>query len=149
MLVSDAVAQMAAKDYGAIVIVNEQDHVDGMVTERDILKRLVAQGRRADETRVGEIMSTGIRVAREDERVVDWLRIMSNERFRRLPIVDEEGRVQAIMTQGDFVSYTWPDLLGQVGEFTRSTVSRNSQIFMIFGAVLLYTALLAVIFGAL
>jgi len=71
---------------------------------------------------------------------------MSNERFRRLPIVDENGRVVSIMTQGDFVSYTWPDLLQNAKRLTSATVSNNYQILIVAGGVLVYSiALVAVL----
>jgi CBS domain-containing protein len=70
---------------------------------------------------------------------------MSNERFRRLPVVDAEGRIQAVFTQGDFVSYTWPDLMGQAREMAKATVLRNWHIFLIGGGIMLYTVLIVLI----
>ena len=58
----------------------------------------------AEETLVSEIMTKDVKVVRETEYVLDWFRIMSNGRFRRLPVVDESGRVVCVFTQGDFVS---------------------------------------------
>ena len=57
--------------------------------------------------------------------LLDWMRIMSNERFRRLPVVDDEGRIKAVFTQGDFVSYTWPDLIYQMKSLAGATVSKK------------------------
>ena len=54
----------------------------------------------------------------------DWLRTMSNDRFRRLP-VDEEGKIKVIFTQGDLVSYTWPDLLYQTPQMTKATLANK------------------------
>ena len=48
-------------------------------------------------------MTTQVRAAKEDDNLLDWLRIMSNDRFRHLPVVDEEGKVVSMMSQGDFV----------------------------------------------
>lgn len=79
------------------------------------------------------------RVARADDEILDWLRIMSNERFRRVPIVDENNRLMSIMTQGDFVSYTWPDLAHQAKELAKATVSSNYQLFIVAGGIAIYT----------
>lgn len=120
--VSDAVAAMKARNYGCIVITDAADRVEGIVTERDIMFKLVAERRDPDRVTLSEIMTADIRMARETDNVLDWLRIMSNERFRRLPVVDAEGRLQALLTQGDFVSYTWPDLLYQAGGLAKATI---------------------------
>jgi signal-transduction protein with cAMP-binding, CBS, and nucleotidyltransferase domain len=108
--VFNAVKTMAAKNIGSVVIVDTEMHVKGIVTERDIL-RLVSEGLDPKTTPLAKIMTTDIKTAHADDEVVDWLRQMSNERFRHLPVTDEQGRLIAMMSQGDFVSYTWPDLL--------------------------------------
>jgi CBS domain-containing protein len=145
-LVSEAVKKMAEMDYGSVIVVDSGKKVLGMVTERDILKRLVNAGRDPSETKLSEIMTKNPRVARADDDLLDWLAIMSNERFRRLPIVDEDGRVVSIMTQGDFVSFTWPDLLQNAKRLTSATVSNNYQILIVAGGVLVYSiALVAVL----
>lgn len=140
--VAKAVAMMSERNYGSVIIVDKNDDIAGMVTERDIMKRLVNEGRDAKTTKLSDIMTTDVRVARETDDVRDWMRVMSNERFRRLPVVDEQGKLVSIMTQGDFVSYTWPELLDQVKDKAVSTVSNNSQLFLIAGGVLLYSVVL-------
>ena len=67
---------------------------------------------------------------------------MSNERFRRVPVVDDGGHIKAIMTQGDFVSYTWPELIYQAKDLTVKTVSNNSQLAIIAGGIAIYTIVL-------
>ena len=140
--VREAVERMAARNYGAIIVTDGDDKVTGMMTERDIMRRVVAEKRDPDTTRVSEIMTPDVRCASEDDDYVGWLRIMSNERFRRLPIVDGDGRLVNIMTQGDFVSYTWPDLLNRAGTMARSTISSNYNVALIVGGVALYTIIL-------
>ncbi len=145
--VADAVARMSERNYGSVVVLNDDGTVAGMVTERDILRRLVAGKRDPETTKLQDIMTREVRVANEDDNLYDWLRIMSNERFRRLPVVDAEGKLSSIMTQGDFVSYTWPELMSQASTLARSTVDKNYQVFLILGAVLVYTLVLAGVIG--
>lgn len=145
--VLSAVKMMSERNYGAIVVTDSQRSVLGLVTERDVLRKLVAGEKSPLDTKVSDIMTTEVRVAKEDDNLIDWLRIMSNERFRRLPIVDEHGKLTAIMTQGDFVSYTWPDLVNQAVTLTKSTIGGAYQIFLILGAVLLYTVVVAGLFS--
>lgn len=142
-----AVRKMAEANYGSIVVTHPDGTVAGMVTERDIFKRLVAEERDPAQTRVADIMTSDVRMAREDDSLLDWLRIMSNERFRRLPVVDDSGKLVSIMTQGDFVSYTWPELVNQATTLVKSTMGKNYQVFLILAAVLAYTVVVAAVFN--
>ncbi len=146
-LVKDAVAEMAARDYGSVVIVDADRRVEGVVTERDIVKRLVNKGLDASTVTLGEIMTKDPRTARADDDMLSWLRMMSNERFRRLPVVDDEDRLITILTQGDFVSYTWPDLIGQARELGRATLMRNLPLVLIVSALVIYPLIVALVFG--
>ena len=139
MSVSAAVAAMKERNYGCIIIVDAENRVEGIVTERDIMFKLVARNSDPDTVTLGDIMTREIRMAKETDHVIDWLRIMSNDRFRRLPVVDAEGRLQALFTQGDFVSYTWPDLFIQARGLAKATVLGKFHYFLIGGGILLYT----------
>ncbi len=147
--VFDAVKRMAAQNFGSIVVLDEGHHVLGLMTERDIFRRLIAKDLDPKTTRVEEIMTAAVRKAKADDDLLDWLRIMSNERFRRLPVVDENDKLIAVMSQGDFVSYTWPELLGRVGEMTRASLpDRINPVFMV-GAILIYTVVLIWVIGGI
>jgi CBS domain-containing protein len=146
--VLDASKLMSAKNYGSVIIESSDGAIEGLLTERDLLRRVIAAGIDPADTRVDEVMTREIRVANEDDNLLDWLRIMSNERFRRLPITDSEGNLKSIVTQGDFVSYTWPELMNQASTLAKSTVGKNYQIFLILAAVLVYTIILAGVIGA-
>lgn len=144
--VADAVREMSKLNYGSTVVVDAAGKPEGVVTERDIMKRLVNENRDPSSTTLGDIMTREVRVARETDDIADWLRIMSNERFRRVPVVDEQGKLTSLMTQGDFVSYTWPDLINQAKEMTKATLSTNTQVVVIAGGIAAYTLLMLVVF---
>lgn len=146
-LVKDAVAQMAAKNFGSVIIVDADRKVVGVVTERDILRRLVDKQKDPAKTKLSEIMTANPRTARADDDMLTWLRMMSNERFRRLPVVDEDGRILQVLTQGDFVSYTWPDLIQQATQLGKATLMRNFPLVLIGGALLIYPIIVAIAFG--
>jgi CBS domain-containing protein len=148
-MTAEAVAGMSRLNYGSAVVVDKAGTVTGIVTERDILRRIVDAGKDAAKTPLAEIMTAQPRVAKETDDVLDWLRIMSNDRFRRLPVVDDEGRIKAVFTQGDFVSYTWPDLIFQAKELTKATVSRSYHLWLIGGGIALYSLLMVWVLGAL
>src|SRR6056297_1080304 len=86
--VADAVAAMSEKNFGSVVIVDSDQKVIGIATERDVMKKLVNQNKDPKTTTLNDIMTKDPQMARETDDVVDWMRIMSNERFRRLPVVD-------------------------------------------------------------
>ena len=137
--VSEAVKVMTEKNYGSVVIVDKKNKVIGICTERDILKKLVNSGLNPKNTKIEDIMTANPRVGRENDDVLDWLRTMSNDRFRRLPVVDEEGKIKVIFTQGDFVSYTWPDLLYQASQMTKATLTKHFNLSSILIMIMIYS----------
>jgi CBS domain-containing protein len=143
--VAKAVSGMSELNYGSVMVVDEADKVIGVVTERDIMNKLVARGLDANATPLSAIMTENPRLARETDDMLNWLRIMSNERFRRLPVVDADGRIKAVFTQGDFVSYTWPDLMYQMKSIASATFSRNPSTFLVIGSIAVYTIVLIVV----
>ncbi len=137
--VSSAVKIMSEKNYGSIVVVDNNSKVIGICTERDILKKLVNNGLNPAKTKISAIMTPDPRVGKEDDEVLSWLRTMSNERFRRLPVVDNQGKIKAIFTQGDFVSYTWPDLLYQASQMTKASLSKHFNVTSIIIMIMIYS----------
>ncbi|SEL15925.1 CBS domain-containing protein [Roseovarius nanhaiticus] len=147
--VAAAVADMTERNFGCIIVVNDDEKVTGIMTERDILKKLVDKGLDPAKTKVSELMTRNPRCAREDDQIIDWLRIMSNDRFRRLPVTDENGRIKAIFTQGDFVSYTWPDLLAQAGNLAKAQVMGRFPYFLIGGGILMYALAMIIVLSVI
>ena len=137
---------MSEKNYGAVVIVSPDQKPIGIVTERDFMRRLLAKGLDPTRTALRDIMTSDLKVAKPEDELLDWLRQMSNDRFRHVPVVDDDGRVITIMSQGDFVSYTWPELLSRLTEQAKATFELSPSMFAAFGgAVLFFLAVIAVI----
>ena len=136
--VFQAITVMADKNYGSVVIVDTKEKVIGIVTERDIVKKLVKNNMSSKTTKLEDIMTPNPRVANEDDDVVEWLRIMSNDRFRRLPVVDSTGKIKAIFTQGDFVSYTWPDLIFQATQLAKASFLKGFSVNTLLIMMLVY-----------
>lgn len=95
----EAASFMLRAEAGSIPV-TEGDKVIGMITDRDIAVRGVAEGR-GPETPVRELMSDGIICARRDDDVQDIARRMSEEQVRRLPVLDEDDRLCGIVSLGD------------------------------------------------
>ena len=141
-VVPKAVKTMSEKNIGSVVIVDDEMQVKGIVTERDLMRRLLNKALDPNTTPLSAIMTSEVRTGRADDEVLDWLRQMSNERFRHLPVVDEQGRLVNIMSQGDFVSFTWPDLLALLKEKTRDTLKGGaSQMPVLVAGMFAYAVL--------
>jgi len=148
-LVSDAVAVMSEKNYGAAVVVGPDRKPLGIVTERDFMRRLLNKQLDPRATSLAEIMTTDLKVARADDDLLDWLRLMSNERFRHLPVVDADGAIISIMSQGDFVSYTWPELMGRMKEQARATFDSSPSLVLMVAGISVFAAAVVTIFTQL
>ena len=95
----DAARFMLRAEAGSIPVC-EGEKVIGMITDRDIAVRGVAEGRGPD-CAVRDLMSDGIICARDDEDVADVAQRMSDEQVRRLPVLDSSDRLVGIVSLGD------------------------------------------------
>ena len=104
--VSEAARLMRNHHVGDVVVVDEVDGHKvpcGIVTDRDIVIGLVAQGLDADTIQVGDMMMTQIVVGRELDGVADTLEVMRAKAVRRMPIVDALGTLVGIVTADDLL----------------------------------------------
>jgi CBS domain-containing protein len=95
-----AAQMMRDEDVGLAPIV-EGDKLVGVLTDRDIAVRVVAEGKDPEQTRVSEIASSEV-VAVEPEQDLDGaLRLMALYQVRRLPVVEQSGRLVGVLAQAD------------------------------------------------
>ena len=90
---------MADCDCG-VLPVGENDKLVGMITDRDIVVRALAQGK-AGDTRIRDVMSSEVKYCFEEDDVDDVARNMSDLQIRRLPVVDKNKRLTGIVSLGD------------------------------------------------
>lgn len=128
--VKDALDVMCEKNFGSVIIVNEDETIAGILTERDMMRRVLHKGLEPGQTFISDVMSKNIRAANENDALIDWLRIMTTERFRHLPIIDDQGKLVNMMSQGDFVSYTWPDLFDHTRKAVKEKLGIPFQFIM-------------------
>ena len=143
--VINAVKAMTKDNFGSVVITDKQNKVRGIVTERDLMKELLYKSMNPKTTKLKDIMTSPVKVADKDDEMVIWLRQMSNERFRHVPVVDKSGKLINIMSQGDFVSYSWPNLMYQVKEMTKENYFKANQVVLIILSLLVYTLVTTVL----
>lgn len=81
----------------------------GLITDRDIVIRAIAEGKDPRTTRAEEIMTTDIYTAQPNDRVVEVLRTMGDKQVRRIPVVDREGNLRGIISMADVALETEED----------------------------------------
>ena len=98
--VADAAKVMASEDVGPVPIV-EGERLVGMVTDRDLVVRVIAEGRDPNSTTLGEIASSDLVTIQPDTELEEATRLMSQHQVRRLPVVEEDGRLIGVVAQAD------------------------------------------------
>jgi CBS domain-containing protein len=98
--VREAASKMKELDVGAIPVCDGQK-LSGLVTDRDITVRAVAEGRDPSEVRVSEVMSSEIAYCFEDETIEQAAKLMESKQIRRLPILDRNKQLAGIISLGD------------------------------------------------
>jgi CBS domain-containing protein len=101
--VYEAARLMRVHDAGSLPVVSEEDlkTLAGIVTDRDLALRVIAERRDPDGTRVEEIMTAEVATCLPEARLEQVLEEMERRQVRRIPVVDNRGRVVGIVAQAD------------------------------------------------
>lgn len=144
---STAVEQMVNAGYGSIIVTKgtKGDKIAGIVTERDLMNKVLFKNMDYKKLKVSDVMTARVQTANENDSVTDCLRRMSNGRFRHLPVVNDSGKLLGMMSQGDFVAYTWPEIWARVKEHASIVVNNKYQPLLILGGVMIYTLILFIL----
>lgn len=95
--------QMAEADCGFLPVIGEEERVVGVITDRDVCLALARRDRRPSEVQVRLVMSGEVYTCRADDDIRRALRTMRERRVRRLPVVDDEGRLHGVLSLDDVV----------------------------------------------
>lgn len=113
--VAYAAKMMRDEDVGLAPIV-EGDRLVGTLTDRDIAIRVVAEGRDPESTTVREVASTDVVTIDPAQSLDEALRLMAQHQVRRLPVVEEDGRLVGVLAQADIARHGDDSQTGQVVE---------------------------------
>lgn len=106
-----AAQAMDELNVGVIPVCDEGGRLVGIVTDRDIVVRGVAQGLDG-KTALSQLMSKDVKVCREDDSVEDAVRLMSEQQIRRIPVVDADQKLVGIVSLGDLSAEGSADAAG-------------------------------------
>jgi CBS domain-containing protein len=134
---ADAARKMRDLNVGIIPVVESDQNrrLRGVITDRDIAIRAVAEGKDASSTRVSEVMTSDVETCNKNDSVQDVLQLMEREQVRRVPITDREGRLVGIVAQADVAtdldsdagSRRVADTLERISEPGRPGMTRGTQ----------------------
>ena len=114
--VEQAAKKMADLDVGALPVCNEEKRLEGMITDRDIAVKIVAEAKDPKKTKVRELTDQPeVVTIGADDSIDEAMRTMTDKKVRRLPVID--GReVVGIISQGDLATNLPDDKVGKLVE---------------------------------
>jgi CBS domain-containing protein len=98
------VAEIMKREDAGVVPVVDGRKIIGIITDRDIVVRLVAEGKDPANAKVNEAMSKQVRTVKEDTPVNEVLELMSSEQIRRVPVTNTNNELVGIVSIGDIAS---------------------------------------------
>jgi CBS domain-containing protein len=117
LTVAEVVERLGRLSIGAVLVCDENGAMQGIVSERDIVRRLAESGGAAVRVSVAEVMTTDVVTCGPDATVDELMATMTNRRIRHIPVL-ENGRLAGIVSIGDVVKSRIDDL-----ETTTATLS--------------------------
>ena len=104
--VASAVAELRRLGIGALVVSPDGRRIDGIVSERDVVRALARLGGALLDEHVSSLMSTEVHTCRLDDEVTSLMPVMTDRRIRHVPVVDAAGALAGIVSIGDVVKHT-------------------------------------------
>lgn len=100
--VLDALRLMADKGIGALLVM-QGEQIAGIFTERDYARKVALHGRSSGDTPITDVMTRAVRFVRPGQSTDQCMALMTENRLRHLPVVDDAGRVAGLVSIGDLV----------------------------------------------
>ncbi len=109
VLIAAAIAQLVERRIGALVVSSDDKAVEGILSERDVVRALHQHGSRVAEEPVVSIMSSEVHTCSPDDTVESLMAVMTNQRIRHIPVVTD-GALAGMVSIGDVVKNTMDEL---------------------------------------
>ena len=129
LTVYEAVQRFSAYNVGALVTINGEGDISGVISERDYINKIALLGKTSKETRIKEIATTShnLNVATKEDTINSCMEKMLSKDIRHLPLVDESGKAIGLLSI--------KDLFKEVVQENNETISRLSQFALGKGAL--------------
>jgi CBS domain-containing protein len=111
--VADAIARMLDLGVGAVAVVDENNVVAGIFTERDVLRKVALTGKDPKSMAVRDVMTASVVMATSDISAAEALEVMVREHHRHLPVVDEHAKLLGILSIRHLLQVKIDGLLSQ------------------------------------
>jgi len=109
-------AKMMKQENVGIAPIVEGDRLVGTLTDRDIVVRVVAEGKDPQTLKARDVASTSLITVAPQQDLDEALRLMANHQIRRLPVVEGDGRVVGVLAQADVAEEAKPKKVGELVE---------------------------------
>lgn len=97
--------KMTSLGVGALIILNNNEELDGIVSERDLITKLVGRGLDPAKVKVSEVMTKNLLTVTMQTTVTEAMRIMTDRRIRHLPVLDEQKKLVGLISIGDLTKW--------------------------------------------
>lgn len=121
---------MAEHQVGSIPVLENKDNmkVVGLVTDRDITTRAVAEGKNPLQMKASDIMSTPVVTVNEDDDVNEVAQLMEKNMVRRVPVVDQQGKLCGMVAQADIALKTTDKTTADVVQSVSKPTEASSKV---------------------
>ncbi len=102
--VSEAAKIMERENVGSLIILGDRGAPRGMITDRDIVTRCIAHNIDVDDCTVENVMTESLQTVRETDGIFDCIEMMYGARVRRIPVVDQTGKMVGIISVDDLLA---------------------------------------------
>ncbi len=112
---AQAIRTMLDRHVGAVAVIDDQQRVAGIFTERDVLRKLALSGNDPERTPVREMMTTPVELATVETGSSEAFAIMVERHFRHLPVVDHNGKLLGMLSIRNLLEWRIEDLTRELG----------------------------------
>ena len=119
-----AAKRMRKHSVGTLVVLDKDKKPLGIVTDRDLSMQVIAAGKDPSEVKVAQVMTVDPRSLREDTPIEEGLRVMRGGKCRRLPVVDDKGALQGLVSIDDILELLAEEM-SQIAKIIESQVEQR------------------------
>ena len=128
--VSEAISLMRSHHVGDVVVVEstEEGMIPlGILTDRDIVLEILAEGVELDAVSIGDVMSYELTTVTQDTKLIDTIKLMRDKGVRRIPVVNQQGKLEGLLSMDDILELLAEQLTDIVGLINKEQNRESRQ----------------------